>query len=214
MFAACIQACTDYELLAQNLQIIDQKQTIGELDFLLWDKKENCALHLELAFKFYLLLPDNHPGLDRLVGLNGEDRLDLKLNKLNQRQFPNLFNPVISNTLKKLNIDPQQTKQELALYGFYFSQPFIQNQPAELNPNALGGGYLNLTELKNCLEKGMLFFTPPKKDWILAPDLNSQWVEIGAIQTLLENWKADARSFMLWIKHLDGSLERLIVRSI
>lgn len=39
-----------YEVLKKNIQIIKNKNTLGELDFIVFDKKENCFKHVELIY--------------------------------------------------------------------------------------------------------------------------------------------------------------------
>lgn len=48
------QQLPDTELLACNKVIYQNKRTLGELDIILHDKRDNQVWHLELAIKFYL----------------------------------------------------------------------------------------------------------------------------------------------------------------
>lgn len=75
-----------FRLVAANLPLRMQKQTVGECDFLLEDT-EGRRLHWELAVKCYL-----HVGAaDPLAGFVGPalgDRLDIKLRRMLEHQLP------------------------------------------------------------------------------------------------------------------------------
>jgi uncharacterized protein len=72
-----------YQILAENIQIIDQKETIGELDFLI-QHQEKGLLHLELACKFYLFNPSASRKEEVWCGPNNRDFLSLKKQKLQE----------------------------------------------------------------------------------------------------------------------------------
>jgi hypothetical protein len=40
--------------LYENIQVIEDKKTIGEIDFIIEDKNTKQVIHMELAYKFYL----------------------------------------------------------------------------------------------------------------------------------------------------------------
>src|SRR5690606_35802865 len=46
--------CKEFELLANNIQLIKENKTIGEIDFLLKDLIKEEYIHLEFALKYYL----------------------------------------------------------------------------------------------------------------------------------------------------------------
>ena len=112
------------ELLADHIQVIEGKQTLGELDALV--KIKDQFMHVELAVKFYLLLP-NKTGLKQhhWIGPQSHDRLDLKLDKLSQKQFPFLHHPATIQALKTQQLS-NDYKQILALKGYLF-HPFGKN---------------------------------------------------------------------------------------
>jgi hypothetical protein len=75
-----------FRLVAANLPLRVQKQTVGECDFLLEDT-EGRRLHWELAVKCYL----NVGAEDSLAGFVGPalgDRLDIKLRRMLEHQLP------------------------------------------------------------------------------------------------------------------------------
>ncbi len=75
-----------FELIANNVQIIREKETLGELDLIVKDIKCNQLLHIELACKFYLLKGSGEQ-LSHWIGPGKKDRLDLKVNKLLNHQL-------------------------------------------------------------------------------------------------------------------------------
>lgn len=79
----------NFELVAQNIQIIEQfkkgNHTHGELDFIIKDIKTKKIIHLEVAVKFYLgTSPYEDPY--RWFGTNTTDQLGKKTDHLKQHQ--------------------------------------------------------------------------------------------------------------------------------
>src|SRR3546814_5812329 len=83
-----VQHAPGIELIAANLPIRHQGQTLGELDLLLRDG--DGIHHLELAIKLYLG-PQNGNGEEaaQWLGPGCHDRLALKLAHLRENQLPN-----------------------------------------------------------------------------------------------------------------------------
>ena len=75
----------DYEVVEKNVQIIIEGETLGEIDFILFDKTTNKTLHWEVAVKFYLGVDDTRV-MHNWHGPNLRDRLDIKVAHLMQRQ--------------------------------------------------------------------------------------------------------------------------------
>lgn len=78
-------------LLAKNLRITQRRNTLGELDILYRTRHNPAPIHLEVAIKFYLGLPDG-PGditsKSRWIGPGGVDSLALKCSHLRHHQLP------------------------------------------------------------------------------------------------------------------------------
>lgn len=75
----------DYQLLGHSIQIIEEKQTIGEIDFLLFNSLTQQVEHWEVALKFYLAEADF--SLKNWYGLNRVDTLSRKLQHFTNKQF-------------------------------------------------------------------------------------------------------------------------------
>lgn len=75
------------KLLLQNYQIVEDKTTVGEIDFIIEYKGK--TIHLECAIKYYLLRnPDQVNNLKEWVGPRQKDNLHLKLDKVIKHQLP------------------------------------------------------------------------------------------------------------------------------
>ena len=75
----------DYTILAKNLQIIAEKRTLGELDFIV-ETPDNLHIHIEMVYKFYLYDPDRKGSwIEKLVGPNLKDNLSFKVKKLKEK---------------------------------------------------------------------------------------------------------------------------------
>lgn len=75
----------DFELLAKNIQLKDDKRTIGEVDFIIENKLTHEIEHWELSLKFYLGEGALQPYEWR--GLNDRDTFGRKIKHTLQRQF-------------------------------------------------------------------------------------------------------------------------------
>ena len=86
----------EIKILAENVQIQNEKTTVGEIDCILTTAKK--PVHLEIIYKFYLY--DKSVGTNELehwIGPNRRDSLVSKLNKLKDKQLPLLYNLFWSN---------------------------------------------------------------------------------------------------------------------
>ena len=52
-----IKLSSNYKVLYENIQVIDGKKTVGEIDFIIEELKTKALIHVELAYKFYLFDP-------------------------------------------------------------------------------------------------------------------------------------------------------------
>lgn len=78
-------------MLAHNVRVTRQRITLGELDMLYRTRDNPAPVHLEVAIKFYLGLPEG-PGSptsqSRWIGPGGADSLALKSAHLQRHQLP------------------------------------------------------------------------------------------------------------------------------
>lgn len=156
------------QLLADHVQVSNGSQTLGELDILTKVKGE--PMHVELAVKFYLQLPNTAGNKSHhWVGPQSHDRLDIKLDKLAAKQLPFLYNPNTIETLKQHNIDFNY-QQVLALKGYLFHQYKQAYQLPDCcidQPNI--GSWLHqhqVDELLNPHETNVYWKIIPKHEWL------------------------------------------------
>ncbi len=74
-----------YETLASNIQLYNGKQTVGELDLILYNHKEKLTEHWELAIKFFMGSYPFAPA--NWVGINSNDNLERKMTYMQTKQF-------------------------------------------------------------------------------------------------------------------------------
>ena len=74
-----------YEVLASNVQLYQGKQTIGELDLILYNHQDKLTEHWELAIKFFM---GSAPfASENWVGINSNDNLERKMTHMQTKQF-------------------------------------------------------------------------------------------------------------------------------
>ena len=78
-----------YEILANNVQLFNGKQTTGELDLILYNHKEKLTEHWELAIKFFMGSAPFEP--ENWVGINSNDNLQRKMTHMQTKQFSTVW---------------------------------------------------------------------------------------------------------------------------
>ncbi len=153
-----------WRLLGHNIQVIENKITLGELDILAQYKNEP-PLHLELAVKFYLQHPKHNGQLcEHWLGPQSRDRLDLKLGTLQNKQLPFIHQPCVKRTLQAREL-PQPDQQALIFKGYLFHQWQKDYQlPAAVNPHHLLGQWLHQSQVTKLLghHDAWLFINKPQ----------------------------------------------------
>lgn len=90
-----------FELIAHNVPLYRERQTIGELDFIVLNHTTNCVEHWELAIKFFLGSPPFTP--THWQGINSKDTLQRKMRHMQDKQFGVVW--VETNTHGRVKID-------------------------------------------------------------------------------------------------------------
>ncbi|SFU88321.1 DUF1853 family protein [Halomonas korlensis] len=140
-------------LLAHNQRILRGKLTLGELDLLYRRKDDPTPVHLEVAIKFYLGVPDG-PGAAtdqaRWIGPSGADSLAIKRERLHRHQLPlsgmaearEAIRSAVGETAYAAN-GPMLVERRLAMPGVLF-YPWHAHLPAprEAGPEHLSGQWL------------------------------------------------------------------------
>ncbi len=199
-FGIAVKYSKRYELISSNLQIIKEKITLGELDFLIFDKMTKKYLHVELVYKLYLYDPEFPSEKERWIGPNRRDSFSEKLNKLETKQFPLLKRPEASSFLKNLNLEPDEIEQQLCFKARLFT-PEVQNSQSIAGPvECISGNYYRYAEFREKAWKGNLFYTPKKKYWSAVPQANSEWFEYEELLKRIKELFDNHKSPMIWMK--------------
>jgi hypothetical protein len=196
--------------ICDNLQIQNEKQTIGEIDALYYS--EDQPIHLEIVYKFYLYdsLKNYSDPLAFWIGPNRKDSLHYKLNKLHSKQFPLLYNTLTIPYLKTYGIDIKTIKQYLC----FKAQLFLPYQDmaidiSPLNPNCIEGYYVSFDKMDVFLNHE--FYIPKKLDWLVIPHHNVTWIPFKQVVKLLENEIENQRSPLVWLRHKETELTKCFI---
>ncbi|WP_227429935.1 DUF1853 family protein [Psychrobacter sp. I-STPA6b] len=98
------QGLHQLQLLAHNIQLYRDKQTVGELDFIIHNHQTGNIEHWELAVKFFLGSPPYDYA--NWVGINSKDTLHRKMLHMQQKPFHSVWvNVNLDGNEQKLRID-------------------------------------------------------------------------------------------------------------
>ncbi len=138
-----------YEVLAHNLQIIIDGETLGEIDFILFDKKNKKILHWEMAVKFYLGIDDTRQ-MSNWHGPNLRDRLDIKFNHLLNKQSVISEDRRVAAWLQEQGLSIDQCVVILKGRLYYHWSQFVDKGFAnkELGSKSLESEKLNMEKLE------------------------------------------------------------------
>lgn len=197
VIAELIKASENFTVLYENLQVIEENNTIGELDFIVQNKSSSEILHLELAYKFYLLDPSISDNLiNNWIGPNRNDSLSEKLNKLQQKQFPLLHHRGTKALLKDLDVN--STSQALCLLtSLYIPYGFQEALPSAF-AKTIKGYYLDYNSFTSLDSSNKLYFLPQKKEWGMDPSENETWLNISEIEGQLRSSLTEKRALLCW----------------
>jgi hypothetical protein len=196
-------------VLAHNLQIQRNQQTIGELDTVLL--VNNHPVHLEIVYKFYLY--DDTIGstpLDHWIGPNRKDSFVQKLDKLKYKQLPLLFHRDTQPYLKVLALKPEQIQQEVLFKAQLFLPKTLKKTTFKsINSDCIAGSYIKrdmLPSFQNCL-----FYIPSKLNWLIDIQSNVSWLSYSQFLESVSVFLDRQLAPLIWIKHPNGITERCFV---
>ncbi|TEW75623.1 DUF1853 family protein [Gramella jeungdoensis] len=197
------------KILVENKQIQNKKITVGELDFLIETYKN--PIHLEVIYKFYLY--DASVGeteLEHWIGPNRRDSLVSKLNKLQDKQLPLLYNSFTKPLLTKLNLKPKTVQQQV----LFKAQLFIPYQAKNielkpLNKNCEKGFYIHFNELQQFNK--CKFHIPSKINWLQEIQIQTKWQTFEQFAQTIEVFLNQKSAPLCWLKHPNGETEKFFV---
>ncbi len=125
LWAYWLKHGSGYEIVGQNVQIVIDGRTLGEMDFILFDPHRRCFMHWELAIKFFLGVGDTrHAG--NWHGPGQRDRLDRKLGHLRHTQSVISRRPPVADWLRQQGIDIATAR--VILKGRLYYPPEVAGQ--------------------------------------------------------------------------------------
>ncbi|WP_231494756.1 DUF1853 family protein [Polaribacter sp. Hel_I_88] len=199
----------DTAIVCENVQIQQEKITLGELDcIILKDKK---PIHLEIIYKFYLY--DAYIGnneIEHFIGPNRKDSLLEKLTKLKEKQLPLLYTSECKTYLKTINLDINNIEQQVYFKAQLFV-PFsnLSIELLTLNQDCIVGFFINKKELENL--SNCKFFIPIKKDWLIIPHQNVDWLNYVEFKQKSNESLTRQFSPLCWLKKPNGQIEKFFL---
>lgn len=205
-----LNGITNIDVLKTNIQINNNKTTIGELDALI--KQANQLIHLEIIFKFYLY--DNQSNLSEInkwIGPNRKDSLSKKIDKLKTKQLPLLFNKQTNSYLLALGINLNKIVQKIYFKAQLFVPLEMVNHDFEfINNSCVQGYYLSINEVMT-LPNTVKFYIPKKLDWLINPNDFVKWMSHKEFIPIISNCMDKKTSPLCWIKRKEYLFKIFVV---
>ena len=211
------------ELLAHNLPIRHEGKTLGEFDCLYFCHTRQRVYHLELAVKFFLghrqfTTDETTSSLREWLGPSSDDRLDLKVAHLLQRQIRLGENPMAQQQLQDLGITDLHKEVEIKGQLFHsVADPLPA--PNGFNPDLQPGHYVAISGLSGFLQApGQSCFAGykdlPKTLWLspVQVDPPTTLAPEAIISRLHHHFDQDKRSQLVAaLDHQGGEIHRFFV---
>jgi len=164
-----------YQIIANNLQIILDGETLGEIDFIVFDRATKRTIHWELAVKFYLGVGDTRE-MSNWYGPNLHDRLDIKVQHLMHRQSLITIDPRVVQWLKYNDLSVEECA--VILKGrLYYPWPHLlpsgqKNSlidivsPPPCAPDHLNSRWLRLSQFDEEFDNKQRFLPLINRGWL------------------------------------------------
>lgn len=196
-------------ILAENIQIQQNKITLGELDCIILKNKQ--PIHLEIVYKFYLY--DSSVGnteIEHWIGPNRKDSLIEKLTKLKEKQLPLLYSKECKEYISQINLSPEKIEQQV----YFKTQLFVPltqfgKQFSTINNNCIIGFYIYQNELAQFSD--CKFFIPTKHHWLTQPHANVNWLNFNDFITKSSDFLIEKRAPLCWIKKNNGEIFKFFI---
>lgn len=197
------------KIIGANIQIIQDKITVGELDCLILE--ENKPIHIEIVYKFYLydsFIPGSE--IDKWIGPNRNDSLKQKLTKLKTKQMPLLHHPRSIELINDFGYNSTMFDQKVHFKAQLFI-PLEQSERiiTEVNSSCIRGIYITRKELDLFVKND--FFIPAKLDWLIDPHPDVLWVSHSECLTVIEKELNRSRSPLCWMRDCKGNITKLFI---
>ncbi|MFK8044653.1 MAG: DUF1853 family protein [Crocinitomicaceae bacterium] len=210
LVSEAIKVSTNYEVLFENMQIIKDKNTIGEIDFIIRNLETKQNIHLELAYKFYLFDPTiSDEPIQNWIGPNRRDSLVQKLDKLKSKQFPLLYHSSAQSHFEGLHTE--EITQALCLLVSLFIPYQYKASLDQIDEQAIKGYYINLSTFINLNSSDKKYHIPTKKEWGIDPSENELWTSFEGIEHYIRTSIAEKQAPFVWQKHNETYLQFFVV---
>ncbi len=211
VFSELIHASRDYSLVFSNLLIDEGKTRLGELDFILRETQSEKLIHVELAYKFYIINPEISEPIYRLMGPNRRDMFYTKLDKLKEKQFPLLFHKNLAPYWETSNVDPIEIEQHCCFKAQLFAPYGTTASIRPLNTECILGSWISFEAFNTAEFRSFHYYIPRKLEWVIAPHEDVPWA--NHFETLMEvNLRmVKENAPMLWMKSVEGTLSKMFV---
>lgn len=189
LWAIWIEASERFELIERNLQVIEQGRTIGELDFIVFDRELEKTLHWEVAVKFYLGRGDTFRHENWLSPAK-KDRLDRKLDHLMNHQTRLCRHEVARRALAERGISIDAAA--VILKGCLFYQAgFPELPPKAANADHCRRRWMFLSELENNYDNSVLVSPLIGSGWMAARNLvdTSDYISVAMLLEAIKSGK-------------------------
>ena len=211
LFSFWIKQNPQFSVVFENLQIINHKQTLGELDICIYNFSSKKYTHIELVTKFYLYNPTyDYNDIEAWIGPNRNDSLKNKIKKLNTKQLPLLFNTITRKKLSEYNLDTNNMEQQVCFKAWLFVPLNFNKQLTQFNPKCIAGHYITFETFKNIHINSKQYFCPTKQDWLRFPESQKEWLNFSAVAPQIQLFMEAKQAIMVWIKG-DNTFKRVIV---
>ena len=205
-----IKSSTNYNVLYENIQIIEDKKTIGEIDFIIEEINSKQLIHIELAYKFYLF--DSNLSSDPIknwIGPNRNDSLEEKLEKLKRKQFPLLYHNCAKSKFDNIEID--EASQALCLLVSLFIPYEYKASFSPIYEKYIKGFYLNFEKFTSLDNSAKTYYLPSKKEWGMDPSENEIWKDLNGVEKYINTCMNEKQAPLCWQKYNDSYMTFFIV---
>lgn len=200
------------KVLKSNIQIRQDKITLGEIDFLAKDISLDQKHHIELVYKFYVYDPSYENELERWIGPNRNDSLLQKIEKLKQRQLPILFKPEAKEALSLLDLKAEELAQSVCFKASLFiPKAFEYTHSLLLNQKCISGFWLHFEEFTSEEYGRYTYYMPDKQDWPVQPEFSEKWFSFADIKKEILFQHQKKRAPLVWIKKNSREFERIFI---
>lgn len=207
IFEIYIAQQTSIKVLLKNFQIIDNKRTAGEIDYIIENALEKKIYHLELTYKFYLWKEDVP---ENWVGPNLKDAFWKKRDKLINHQFKMIDHPLVISKLKEMNISPEKIQPAVCFKAQLFLPPSFNKKIPKNFRDCVAGHYVNIDQFLEIHYENQAYI-PAKQEWHILPEFNQKWTIGKDLTKQIKAFHHRQFSPLIWIKTTEGEYQKCFV---